>query len=288
MAVSGAPSPPPLRNPAGSTTDLPLGPLAQSGMGNPFFYHQFQDDFDALLGATGIYTLSGTGSAAHTAGDGGLALLSTLASQPTFASIQLPAASFTLPGTGSAPPGTSLSIKKLFYLTRIQLSVVTLSAFFAGLVNTTATPFSAGIVDGIYFSKTASSTVLNFSIIASAGNSPTGSAVAGSITIPTTAYALANATFIDLGFSIDRRQNISVYVGNPLVGYFPQSGSGAVSSTTGLTVNPGRGPVTSLQQDITPTALTTANLTPILAVSNGVTAAIKTMTVDFHCVQKER
>src|SRR3981189_3624892 len=111
MPVQAA-SPPPSRNTAGATSDPPFGPLANSGYGNPFFYHQFADDFDNLLGVAGLYTLSGTGSAAHTAGDGGLALLSTLAGAGTFASIQLPAASFTLPTTGITPPGTSTSVKK--------------------------------------------------------------------------------------------------------------------------------------------------------------------------------
>src|SRR5271170_4261011 len=131
MAVQAS-SPPPTRLPAGSSTDAPFGPLADSGMGNPFFYHQFQDDFDNQLGATGLYTVSGTGSAAHSSGDGGLALLSTLGTQPTFASIQLPVGDFTLPTTGATPPGTSTSVKKMFYVTRLQLSDVTLSSFIAG------------------------------------------------------------------------------------------------------------------------------------------------------------
>jgi hypothetical protein len=282
-----SPSPPPLRNPAGSTTDPPYLPLAQSGMGNPFFYHQFQDDFDNLLGVAGLYTSSGTGSIAHTAGDGGLALFSTLAGAGTFISIQTPQPSFTLPTTGSAPPGTSTSVKKIFYLTRIQLSDVTLSTFVAGLSATDSTPFTA-ILDGIWFAKAASSTVLTFNIAASAGNSPTGSAVSQTVTIPATTYSLVNATFIDLGFFIDRLQNIYVFVASQLVGFMPQSGSGGVNLPAGTTILPVPGAVAALQQTVNPTPFSTAILSPILGVSNGVTAAIKTMTVDFHLVQKER
>lgn len=283
----GSPSPPPLRNPAGSTTDAPFGPLAFSGMGNPFFYHQFADDFDTLLGATGLYVLSGTGSAAHALGDGGTALLSTLAGASTFASIQLPAASFTLPTTGATPPGTSTSVKKFFYLMRFQLSDITLSQFIAGVVNTNATPFTGGIVDGIYFQKTYNTTALTFNVIASAGQSPTGSAINATIAIPSTAYTLANATYLDMGFSIDRQQNIYVYVGSSLVGYILQSGSGAVNAA-GVSILPPIGGVASLQQVISPTPLTLQTLNPILAVGNNVTAAIKTATVDFHVTQKER
>src|SRR5271170_6493530 len=177
MAIQAA-SPPPNRTPAGQTSDSPFGPLSDSGAGNPFFYHQFEDDFDNALatGATGLYTLSGTGSAAHTAGDGGLGLLSTTGSAATFASIQLPAADFTLPTTGATPPGTSTSVKKLFWLARLALSDITLSTFVAGLCVIDATPFTA-IADGIWFSKAASSTQINLNIVASAGQSPSGSAV---------------------------------------------------------------------------------------------------------------
>lgn len=283
-----APSPPPTRNPAGANTDAPYMPLAQSGMGNPFFYHQFADDFDNALGATGLYVTSGTGSVAHSAGDGGLALFSTLAGAGTFASIQTPQPSFTLPTTGTAPPGTSTSVKKFFYLARIQLSDVTLSAFVAGVSAVDATPFTA-ILDGIWFAKAASSTVLTFNIAATAGQSPTGVAIAATVAIPASAYSLVNATFIDLAFAIDRAQNIYVFVGSQLVGYMPQSGSGAINVATGVTLLPSAGPVAALQQgNPLSVPLSLANMSPILGVSNGATAAIKTMTADFHLVQKER
>src|SRR6266849_5056064 len=110
MALTQFPaSQPPQRLTSGFSTDPPYGPLADSGFGNPFFYHQFQDDFDNALGsaANGLYTASGGGTVAHVAGDGGLALLTTLAAANSFESIQLPAGSFTLPGTGATPPASS-------------------------------------------------------------------------------------------------------------------------------------------------------------------------------------
>lgn len=288
----------PVVNPAGATTDSPFQPLYKSGYGNPFFYHQFADDFDNQLGATGIYTVSasGAGTVAHSAGDGGLALFTTAGVAGNFESIQLPAASFTLPGTGSSPPGSSTSMKKFFYLTRLQLADVTLATFIAGVCGTTATPFSAGaqnITEGIFFYKAAGAAnnlvLLN---VASNGGSPSGTGFTNTFTIPTTAYTLANNTFIDLAFYIDRNQNLFIFVGSQLVGWLPQSGTGAVNAA-GVSTLPVLGPVLAnynfnAQGVQTPIMFTTANLNPTLAVSNGATAAAKTMTVDFHCVQKER
>lgn len=289
---------PPNRLPSGSTTDPPWGPLANSGFGNPFFYHQFADDFDNQLGAAGIYTATNTGAGtiAHSAGDGGLALFTTAATANALDSIQLPAASFTLPGTGATPPGSSASMKKFFYLARLQLSDMTLATFIAGVCAITATPFTTGvqsIVDGLFFYKAPGAlnnlVVLN---VASAGQSPSGVGFTNTFTIPTSAYVLANATYIDLAFYIDRNQNIFIFVGSQLVGWIPQSGTGSVNAA-GVPTLPVLGHVFAnynfqAQGVQTPVMLTQANLSPTLAVSNGITAVVKTMTADFHCVQKER
>lgn len=253
-------SPPPTRLTAGSSTDFPYGPLADSGFNNPAFYHQFFDDFDNTLGAAnGFYTVTAaTGSMVHTPGDGGLALLSTTAAAASFVSAQLPAASFTLPqGAGAG--------KKLFYLTRLQLSDVVASAFIAGLINTTVTPFTA-VADGIWFSKAIGATILNIN-----------TAIGGVVTttpLPALSYALVNATNIDLSFSIDRSGNLNLFTSANMVGYVPQSGTGATLPT--------RGRVLQLQPN-----LTAVNLNPTLAINETATAN-KTLTVDFHLVQKER
>lgn len=292
---------PPVRTPSGGTTDPPYGPLADSGMSNPFFYHQFQDDFDNQLGVAGLYTTTGTGSAAHTAGDGGLALLSTTATASTFATIQLPAGSFQLPLTGNNPPTTAASAKKFFYLARLQLSDVTLSSFIAGVCATSTTTFTTGaqsVVDGLFFYKAPGGTVLQVLNVASAAQSPSGAGFTNTFTIPTAAYSLANGTNIDLAFYIDRFQNLKIFVGAQLVGWIPQSGSGAVSAS-GVPILPVMGPVlvnynflaqaTGMSGNVaTPVMYTQQFLSPTLGVSNGTTAAIKTMTADFHCAQKER
>lgn len=276
-----SPSQSPTRLPAGSTTDPPYGPMAESGMGNPFFYHQFSDDFDNALGSAGLWTVSGAGGGtiAHTPGDGGLALFTTGNVATNFESMQLPAASFVL-------PQGSLAGKKMFFITRLQLSDVTNSAFIAGLSNTSATPFTA-LTDGVYFSKASGGTVLNL-LTVSASTVLTWA-------IPTAAYALANATNIDLGFYIDRYQNINVFVGSQLVGFIPQSGTGAVNAATGVSLLPvvgralqivGPGQVAGGAQ-VGPWTVSSANLNVLFGVQTSAAAA-KTMTVDFVTVQKER
>lgn len=282
--------------PAGYTQDPPWGPLWQSGAGNPFFYNAYEDDFNTLDLAGYTVTNVNAGTVANAPGDGGTLLFTTGAAANNFESIQA-AAAFVLPSTGNNPPATSASMKKLFYLARVQLADATLATFIAGLCITTATPYTTGVrsvVDGLFFYK-APGAANNLSLINIASNagSPTGAGFTNTFVIPTTAYTLANASYIDLAFFIDRNQNLYAYVGFPLVGWIPQSGSGAVDPITGLSLNPPSGPVLAnynyqSQGVQTPIMFTTVNLAPTLAVSNGVTAVAKTMTADFHCVQKER
>lgn len=253
-------SPTPSRLPGGSTTDQVYGPLGDSGFGNPFFYHQFADDFDNALSASGLYTITAAGgTVAHSAGDGGLALFTTGATANQFCEIQLPAASFTLPqGAGAG--------KKLFWLSRLQLSDVVNSVVIAGLLNTSTTPFTT-VTDGLYFYKQAAGTALYLiSTVSSVGtNTP----------VPASAYTLTNATNIDLAFYVDAYGNVNVFVSPNMVGYVPQSGTGGSVPTRGRCLQ------------IAGLNLTTASLTPTLAVQTTATAA-KTMSVDFHCTQKER
>lgn len=256
--MAGVYSPPPTRTPGGSTPDFPWQPLANCGSGNPFFYHQFADDFDNAIGASGLWTVTTNtnGTVAHTAGDGGLALFTTNSSTPLvtdIASMQLPAASFSFTAG-----------KKSFFLTRLKVSSAANATFLVGLEQTTTTPFTA--VDGLYFYKATGATTMVLRSTVSSSNTD--------IAIPALANPLADNTFIDLGFYVDRLSNVFAFVGSQLVGYIPQSGTGST--------NPVRGPVASG----TPT-LTTANLNVTLALQSG-TASSKTMTVDFVMAAKER
>lgn len=254
-------SPVPVRQPEGATTDFPYGPLADCGYGNSAYYHQVFDDFDQSLGAAGLYTVTAaSGSVTLAAGDGGLALFTTGATAGNFAEIQTPVAGFVL-------PQGAIAGKKLFFLTRLQLSDVVNSVVIAGVCNVTATPFTA-ISDGIYFSKPNLAATL--SIVTVVG----GTAV--TTALPAASYNLVNATNIDLAFYVDWYGNVNVFTSANMVGFVFQSGTGATLPTRGRVL-----------QLATP-SLSTANLAPTLAVSNGTAAAAKTMTVDFHLTAKER
>lgn len=265
--MSAVPSPKPTRLPGGLTTDPPYGPLANSGLGNPAFYHQDFDDFDWSPTVSGAWTqtLDG-GTAANLAGDGGFILLTPVATSTDFVSIQRPAANWLLPQVASAG-------KKLFFLARLQLSSLTANMI-AGLCDITTTPFS-GISDGVYFHHASGGAVLNLLT------------VSGSTTqtwvIPTAAYTLAAATSIDVAFYIDRNGNINVFVGSQLVGWLPQSGTGAVNSA-GVPTLPVLGPCLQVASGWT---VSTANLSPTLAVQTEASAA-NTLRSDFILVQKER
>lgn len=262
---------PPVRNPSGQTTDTPTGPFADCGNGNPAFYHQFFDDFDNALGATGQWTVSPTPgtSVVHTAGDGGMALFTTLATAASASSIQLPAASFV-----AAPP------QKQFFEVRMQVATLTTNAWAAGLVNTTSTPLTAGsITDGIYFNKAAGSTTINLIVVKA-------SVVSATVPVPVGAIAnYAAATNFDLAWYLNRHGDIQIFAANQLVGYIPQSGTGTQSPPT----NTGTVARTAgVPQVAAPVTLPTVALNVTLALSNGTTAAVTTMAVDFVCASKER
>lgn len=292
--MAGPNSPVPVRTPAGATTDPPYGPLADCGMGNPFFYHQFYDDFDAYFntGATGIWTQtkSGNGTFTHAAADGGVGQMTTNSSTPVatdFNQIQLPNTSYILTAS-----------KKTFFLVRLGLTSATNAAFRVGLLGMTTPangPWAASnIQDGIYFDK-ASGALNNLNLITAVGGTLT------TFAIPTSAYTLANSAIasgaltntIDLGFYVDRNQNLKAFVGSQLVGYMPQSGTGAVNSA-GVSVLPSLGAVLAAAISgnvVDPRANiwapTTALLNLTVAVESG-TAASSSMYVDFATAMKER
>lgn len=264
------PSQVPVRFLSGMTSDPPFGPLANMGMQNPFFYHIVADDMDQEISESGYTkTTSGNGTIAIAAGDGGVALFTTNSSTPLItdiASIQTPAAGFTFTAG-----------KKSHFLCRLQLSAASNAAFVAGLIQTTATPFT--VVDGIYFSKPTGALTGLVLIVAKAS-------VLTSLTIPVAAYALANATYIDLAWYVDRSQNVYAFVGSQLVGFIPQSGTGGVNAA-GVPSLPVAGAVAAFQQSVTALALPTVALAPTIAIQSG-TAASSTMTVDFLLAAKER
>jgi hypothetical protein len=278
--MSVIPSQVPQRLPAGMTTDPPYGPWADIGNGNPFFYHQFADDFDNSLGPTGEWTITlDGGTAVHTAGDGGLVTLTTSGSISTFVSMQLPAADFTL-------PQGALAGKKMGFLFRLTgLSNLNLSSFVIGMCDTTATVFTA-ITDGIYFHKGSGSTQISL-LVASGGTTVT-------FNLPTADYPAANNTQIDMAWVIDRYGNILVSIGSQLVGWIPQSGTGGSIAAPGFYPSlPVLCPTSKFYSGNQPTTvasgytLTTAVLNPTIGIQAGGASAMS-LTADFIGVSKER
>lgn len=261
--------PTPSRFPNGISNAAPWQFFNGMGVENPFFYHQYYDDFDVPIASTGWVVTASTGTAAEEAGNGGLVLLSTTAAASNFASIQRPTATFE-----------PIAGKHTFFVARIQLSDVVNGAFVAGLMPAaTATPFTAP-ANGIWISKAASTSQLVLNVA--------NASVVTSTNIPLGALALANGVPFDVGFEVT--PGIVPYVNNPgpqilgsvapsLVSWIPQSGNGSANSTN-------RSP----NVNGTPVLMTTlqaTNLAPILAVETGNSSAL-TLTSDFIGAFQER
>jgi hypothetical protein len=250
---------------SGFTQDNNFQPLNDCGVPNPFFYHQFYDDFD-LTGKTlaNSYTLvtAGTGALipAAQAGPGGQVLFTT-GTTAGFSGMQLGFAGFNV----------NIAPKKLFFIMRVQAPTATLTdantSIQGGLAQTTATPNV--ITDGLFL--TLSNGVLRLiSIVAS---TPT------TITIPSAAVsaALVNNTYFDMGYYLTRTGDVLVFFDSQLVGYVPQSNL----TTTGNPQNAG-----AVGRMLAPT-FTTANLNPTLTLVQAGTVA-RTMIADFFGVFQER
>jgi hypothetical protein len=271
-----SPSQVPVRYPSGVSTDYPWGPLGNFGLPNPFFYNVWPDDFDGFL-EVDTYTKTTTGTIANTPGDGGLVLFTTAATAAAVAFLQVATANFVLPPPIYSGSGQVFPSKKLFYLTRVQVSDAVNNAIYAGLVNITGTV--AGITDGIYFVKASGAALFNLVIIS-------GSVVQATIPIPAAATNLANNTFIDLGFYVDRLTNVYAFAGFPMVGWVPASAWTGVNNVNAAP--PPLGAVAAYQTGVSgQLTLSTANLAPLLGLVTGNSLAV-TMTADFLLTAKER
>ena len=256
----------PVRFPGGISNAAPWQMFAGMGVENPFFYHQFYDDFDTLPSTSvGWNPVGSTGTVTQGSLDGGVTILTTTAVAAEFAELQRVAVSFQ-PVAG----------KKAYFVARITLSDVLNAAFVAGLMPITATPFT-NPANGIWISKASGSTVVNLNV-----------ANASTVTttpFPATALTLTNAVAFDVGFEVTggsaggTAPTVRGSLAPSLVSYVPQSGNGSANSTNRSPNIVSTAPlITTLQATV---------LAPIIAVQAG-TTTIKTLTADFVGAFRER
>lgn len=247
----------PTRFTGGLTQAAEFQPLGLLGIPDPFYYATLADDF--LPFRAGDYTITAAGgSVAATAngGTGGRILFTTGATGGSFASIQQPTANFAhVPG------------EKLSFLTRLNMADVVNTQIIAGLINTTATPLSAA--DGIYFQKGVGNT--NITLIAVSGGT-----IVGQVTVPNLPNnGFLNGADIDLGFLVDEKEDILIYVGYHLVGNKPNQNRTLL------------GPVAKLRASDRTAALSILPTNPTVAIVAG-TAAAQTGNCDFLFAAQER
>jgi hypothetical protein len=238
----------------GFTQDRDFQPLGLLGVPNPFYYQTFADDFNAY--DSGLYTVTANanGAVAAAAGAGGLVTLTTNSSTPLATDItamQLVVASFVLSST-----------KKAAYFTRIKGADLLNPAFVLGLIQETTTPFT--VTDGVYFSKASGSTDLVVTCMV-------GSASKGTATVSAFFTGVSSSTYVDLAIVYDGKTDLLVYAGSGLVGQVLNQDT----ATLGLVAR------------ITPTALPTASLSPVIALKSG-TGSSKVITADFIYAAVER
>ena len=243
---------------SGLTQNMDFQPFGGLGTPDPFFYAMFDDDF-LPYNAAGYNVQIGTGGSVATTGFAGGAITvtsGTTANNQTC--LQNNIDSFAFQATN-----------RMFYGCRISMSNVGNMGIVAGIVNNTASPFSGGITDGMYFTIPASSSTLSFLTVA--GGVSTGSINLSSIFTPTATVQFDMAFVYNPYASVGG--NVAVWVGNNLWG----NKSGA-QNTANL------GPVGRI---IFSTAITTANLRMTLASTTPSTTSYA-MTADFHCAALER
>lgn len=258
--------PTPSRFPNGISNAAPWQMFAGMGVENPFFYHQFADDFDTPILSTGWVVTASTGTAAVAVGDGGVVVETTTAAAANFVSIQRPFASFE-PVAG----------KKLYFVARIALSDVVNGAFVAGLFpQASATPFTAP-ANGVWISKAASTS----QIVLNVANASTTT----SVNFPLGALTLTNAVSFDVGFEVTSGAGsgagptIKGSIAPSLVSFIPQSGTGTANSNNRAPTIVSTAPLlTTLQATV---------LAPLVAVQTG-NSSILTLTSDFVGAFRER
>jgi hypothetical protein len=247
-----------MRVTAGFTQDMSWQPMGLLGIPDPVFYATMDDDF--MFYQAGRYTITANTNGAVTAAnaDGGQVVLTTNSSTPLatdITSMQVNNANIVLP--------TPTQTNKLAFGCRIETSDATNAAINVGLIQKTTTPFT--VTDGIYFSKASGSTTININVVS--GSTVQATAALNGVFTPT------NNSFFDLAFELDGKGSLMVFIGQNLYGQKQNQDTAPL------------GPMARV--DVSSLTLSTAVLTPTLAVQSG-TASSKTMNVDFVYAMKER
>lgn len=205
--------------------------------------HEYPQDFDQFVAADWVVT--GAGTAALTAGDGGILLLTTTAS--TFESVQKTPAAF--------PMTKGL---RSWFTAQVQVDNV-LGLLIAGLLNATATPFTgASQTDGAYFLST-NTGALSFNVAV-------GGVIASvNLGVSLVAGAIANA---NLSFYWDGGCYAAAPLGRVV---FEASGAGVTANVRGEIAVPASGTIAAFPGAV--------NLAPIFGVSAS-TAAVRTAVID--------
>jgi hypothetical protein len=285
-----APSQVPQRSPAGLSTDQPWGPLANYGLPNPFFYQTLYDDLFSAFAADGpwVTQASGSGSSvAAAAGDGGIWLLTNGTTVNLSSGFKGVANNFFLPPavySGTGLTATLWPVKKVFFLAR--MAIVNVTGFSATLGLTPQTYASGNPTDGVVIQIGTNGTVCNL-------NAYSASTLLWSVPFPAALLAggsnavIANNSWFDIGFSIDRQLNVYGMLGFPLVGWLPaQAWSGVNNVNAQPTPKANVCAYQSVYNGtiVNPWTPTTAGLVPsITTFGSGLTAE-----VDFILAAKER
>jgi hypothetical protein len=182
---------------------------------DPTLLHSYFDDFNNYTAANWVVTVIGTTpTAALTAGDGGLLLLTDSAGATDGISLQKTPAAFAFNAA-----------KKAWFNCRFKCSDATLSNLQFGLVIVDTTPLDA--TDGIYFIKNTAAATIDLIV---RKNATTGSNIKSAIA------TLVNDTYITLQWYYDGNGRVFYGVNGTLVGSMDAS-STYLPDATNLTVS---------------------------------------------------
>lgn len=177
----------PTRFSSGVGTRTAPDPLAMFTHPDPTDMHRFFDDFDTYTSGQWTATITGTGAAALTAGDGGLLALTTSATSADNVFLQ------------KTTEGFSFEVgRQAWFKTRLKVDALT-SVIAIGLQVTDTTPLD--VTDGIYFLSTTGTGAVTCYV---RKNATTGSATG-------TGIVLVANTFTELAWYWDGRDTLSYF-----------------------------------------------------------------------------